>query len=172
MKKRLSVFLVGCLTVILIIGVAILSGCNNSATSSLDEKEMATYNMLIEASLQFKDPSSVRILSGQVDYYDVDDYRELYGEDFEERYESVWSDADKERGYLYYAYLRISATNGFGTTTSENYFISYGEDGDLNIWNLSEYPSLFGDDDCYITDDFNYAAVNAALADYWENLLG
>ena len=169
MKKKFKVLLIGCLIAIVAIGIALLSGC--SAVSKLNEKEKATYDVLIEGSLQFKNPASVRVLSGTVSYYDVDDYRELYGEDFEERYESVWSDADKERGYLFYAYLRLSATNGFGSTTSENYFIAYGEDGDLNIWDLSEYPSLFGDDDCYATDDFDYAAVNAALEEYWENYL-
>ena len=138
------------------------NGC--SAQSKLDKREKALFSLLVEAANQFNDPSSVRILSGEITY--------------SERVEDILSPSEfqLEVGYYVSAHLRLSAKNGFGFNTTSNYMVAYDDYGNAEIWDLEYYGTdnpfyETSREDCYTTDDFDYAAVNSALEEYWEDLL-
>lgn len=156
MKKKFKVLLVGCLTVIVAIGIALLSGC--SAELKLNKEEKALFTLLTETIITFKNPQSVRIISGTLTYEDLSDEETSLTVDYE----------DYQRGYYIAAFLRISANNSFGASISDNYLFCYSE-GEPTCLSMREGD--IGEDYCYKTDDFDYAAVNAALEEYWENYL-
>lgn len=100
----------------------ILMGFNGcSAQSKLDKREKALFTLLVEAANQFRDPSSVRILSGEITY--------------SERVEDILSPSEfqLEVGYYVAAHLRLSAKNGFGFNTTSNYFVAYDDYGNAEI---------------------------------------
>lgn len=68
-------------------------------SDGLTNEDRAAYQLVYEASFEFKDPSSVRIVSGHVEK----------SED-----ESEW-----------HGWFRLSATNGFGARTTGYYFLGY-----------------------------------------------
>lgn len=123
---------------------------NSSAVSSLDDREQKCYKLVVECSYEFKNPKSVRIVSGTLNYYPSVD------EDY------------------FSAYLRLSATNGYGATTTGNYFLGYDDDGstfciDLDYLDENGFDQSKYIQKCKVTDDFDVNKVNIALEQYWKN---
>lgn len=118
------------------------------SSNKLGKKEQACYEIMLTESYQFKNPKSVRIISGTVSYFENNDTT--------------------------YCFLRLSAENGFGATVTDNYFCGKGNDG-MFIYSLDDYktsmPSWYSSKLtlCYETDDFDISAVNKALDKYWNN---
>lgn len=140
-------------------------GCSSQA-SSLTEKETAVFELVKEASLHFKVPSSVRIICGRVMYLSIKDHP-----DYDFSMEEV------TRGYYISANVIISATNSYGTATTGYYMLTYNdEEGGVNVFDLEELGELTNTESaieaCYrIEKDVDYAAVNSELKKYWEELL-
>lgn len=121
------------------------AGCGDK-----NSKEQKCYELMIDVSYEFKNPSSVRILSGTVNYY-----------------------PDTSPDYLS-AYLRLSATNGYGATTSGYYFCGYSDDGSLFVYDLEEYGTdnpMYSSSmsKCKVLDDFDIDKVNKMLDKKWGN---
>ena len=161
--RKIKAWLLLATAVIMGFGLMMFGACNGGA-SQLPEKENAVFHLLTEAALKFKSPSSVRVVSGTAVFSSR--------EELEKENPGVtddWTAADIERGYTLLAFLRLTGANSFGATTTSNYFITYGDDGGLLMLDLSDLG--IGDEQCYKANDFDYAAVNAALEAYWEDLL-
>ena len=157
-----------------------LVGCGNSIPS----KEESTYELVLAASYKFKNPSSVRVVSGKVYYYEITD-------DAKERNE--YTDLELERGYYISGNLRLSATNGFGATTTGYYSVSYDRDsGTIKVEDIEDeieqWTDLMGKatnsidvasykfllqgaqkdyEECTLTNDFDIDKVNALLEKKW-----
>lgn len=153
MKKLLCILL----TILLIPTTFAFVGCG-TAYNKLGEKEKKIYDIIIDFSYDFKNPSSVRIVSG---YYD----------------EIVLDDEN-----CYVLYCKISAENSYGATTTSAYQIEgligsspnktknidepeYQYEPWLTSWNFVTGLSKH-------TDDFDISAVNKALKEYWEKKMG
>ncbi len=141
MKKILCVLL----AILLIPTALAFVGCGNqSAYDKLGEKEKRVFDVVLEFSYDFKNPSSVKVVSG----------------DFEEEVNFT-------------ACFRIQAQNGFGSTTSGYYMIIGNKSGidsyiDLEDDSLPSASYIYGMQRALTTDNFDYSAVNNALNEYWE----
>ncbi|MBQ9806282.1 MAG: hypothetical protein IJW49_07240 [Clostridia bacterium] len=151
-KTSSKVILISILSVtlaILIIGLAVAIVFDPFHIYTLPEREQKCYELMLDVCPEFKNPSSVRIVSGTFNYYpDVDsDYCS--------------------------AYLRLSATNGFGATTTGYYFVGYGMDGgELFIFDLEDFGQDYeyfdsSIEQCKKTNDFDIERVNRELDQYW-----
>lgn len=174
--KKLSPFFV----LILAATVCItLAGCGNNG---LSDREQAIYQLVLDASYKFKNPSSVRVVSGKATYTEITD---------ENINDMEYSDLEIERRYFITANLRISATNGYGATTTEYYHIIYDRQGKIATDNLDDTlkdlmdaaekadsltkPYLLQSlqaavdwyDECELLDDFDIDKINAALEKKW-----
>ena len=156
-------------------------GCgDNERTSEEDIKNQRIYEFVLDVAYKFKNPSSVRVVSGKVNYDTTDTDTPPY--DFR--------DFEIEKGYYINGNLRLSATNGFGATTTDYYHIIYDKDGKLSVENINEsmkdtmdmidaYPSMKPDllfvlqtlvdwyDECELRDNFDIDKVNKRLDNKW-----
>ncbi len=160
MKKLLCILL----AILLIPTTLAFVGCDKeseSAYEKLGETEKKVYTLTLNFSYSFKNPSSVKIISGH--FYNSAEY---FGE---------------ESGY-YELCFRLQAQNGFEATNTHRYYLMgnietlknnfiidledgsfVGEDYKLGEERLLEYQLK-----SLKTDDFDYSAVNNALKEYWE----
>lgn len=135
--KQLWICLVYILTIILVIvGISATS----SKTENLSGDDLAAYNLISEVSYEFKNPSSVRLISGEV-FYD-DENAEWCG------------------------WFAISATNGFGARTVGYYFVGY-LDGEIFALDLEEYGSSSSIRNAKTKDELNIEKINSALDKKW-----
>lgn len=134
-SKILFLFLI-CLTVLI--------GCDKKEKDSLSLNDNAAYTLIVEVSYEFKNPSSVRVLSGSL-YYDED--------------KSQWS-----------GWFALSATNSYGARTTGYYFVSH-LDGEIFALDLEEHGTGSDIKKCKETEDFNADQVNEKLKERWENYL-
>lgn len=133
MKKFLSV----CLFLILLIFPA----CNKEKDSdSLSGTDLATYELVLDVSYQFKNPSSVRVLSGRMFYSD------------EHMHWSGW--------------LALSAKNSYGARTTGYYFVSY-LDGEVFALDLEEYGTSSDLNKAKDSPNFDIDKVNLELGNKW-----
>lgn len=132
----------------LCIGVPIIVTTQTQKEEQLVGDDLLAYNLIVEVSYKFKNPSSVRILSGTV-VYDEDDMET-----------SGW--------------FVISATNGFGARTTSSYFVGHI---DGNVFALDEEDAT-GSTSYYFdhstsfftdTDSLNIEKINEALDKKWES---
>ncbi len=82
--------------------------------NTLTGYDKLAYDYILEASKSFKNPSSVRLVSGQFFL------------------QGAW-DEPREEGEM--LFCKLSATNGFGNRTSEDYDIFIGSDGKVSVTN-------------------------------------
>ena len=122
----------------------------STAYDLLEEKEKNVFHMMVDFSYYMKNPSSARILSGVFD-------------------------GDYSDDGSFEAALCILGTNSFGATVRGYYNIN-GLDGEITYYYDMKDP-IFSDMpglnilDAMETDDFEYAAVNDALEEYWEDFM-
>lgn len=109
---------------------------------SLSGDNLAAYNLIIEASYDFKNPSSVRLVSGQV-YFDEEELE-------------------------YAGWFALSATNGFGGRDTGYYFISY-LDGEQFTLDLEENGTESSINFAKEKNALDIDSINEALAEYWGN---
>ena len=156
MKKILCVLL----AILLIPTTLAFVGCvkqkepTQTAYEQLGETEKKVYDIALDFSYDFKNPSSFRILSGT----------------YEEKEDS------------FSLSIRIQAENGYGASGSSYYQLLGSlstmkavvkidlEKGETTTGekNLNEYAILLGLLKAKYTNDFDYSAVNNALKEYWE----
>ncbi len=134
MKKILSIVL----CVVCLLGTISFGGCNN-----LSKEEEKLYKLILDVSYEFKNPQSVKVVSGTCNYYP----------DVDENYIS--------------AYLRLSAKNGFGAETSGYYFCGYNDNGKAFLFDLEVYDNSDGIQKCTEREDFDIKKINDALDNYW-----
>ena len=111
MKKRIIIAIV--LTIILLLS-CVLCGCTN-----LNEKEEKMYELVLAASYKFKDPTSVRIISGTLFYWEITE---------ENNDASYLNDYYRQLGYYLSAEVKLSAT-----TVAKDYDIKYNEKGKIVV---------------------------------------
>lgn len=118
-----------------------LIGCDKK-----NSKEEICYEIIIEASYQFKNPSSVRVISGTLS--------------------TSLSEMD-----FYTAYLCISATNGYGATITGYYQCTYLKSDNIVLLDEIDdetdpnyYSKLL---QCKSRDDFDIDKVNKKLDKKW-----
>ncbi|MBQ7347256.1 MAG: hypothetical protein IJW55_04805 [Clostridia bacterium] len=130
-----------CIVYILVI-IAIILGINLSALAdnSLSRDDLAAYELISEVSYDFKNPSSVRIVSGSVCY-------------------------DEDEGE-YSGWFALSATNGYGARTVGYYFVGY-LDGDIFALDLEENASSTSIRYAKIRDELDVDKINKALDKKW-----
>ena len=146
-KLTIAIFL----AITLVVSFTVV-GCRNKKTeeNELTVKELKAYELVLKCSYKFKNPSSVRIISGML-YYNP----------------------TTSPDYLS-ASLRLSATNGFGATTSGYYFCGYNDDGSLFFYDIEDYKDVLYSSylmllkDAGTINDFNIDKVNKKLAEKWE----
>lgn len=113
MKKNLFVIAI----IICLICTIGLTGCRNK----LSQREQKCFELIRDCSFEFKNPKSVRVLSGTLTYY-----TDLY-----------------EEGDEYIAaYVVLTSKNLLGTESASNYFIGYKDDGTAFCFDLD----YFGED--------------------------
>ena len=159
LKKFIPIFaLVMALTISLSI-----AGCNKE--ESLTAREQAIYQLVLDASYKFKNPSSVRVVSGMVTFDEAN----------AENSDKEFSNFELQRGYAIDGHFRFTATNSFGATISEYYFCGYNDDGTIFAYNFDTYKNLVPT--VYVkmvewaskTDDFDIDKINAALEKKWNS---
>ncbi len=131
-----------CFIYVLVI-VIVLLGIKIStlpSSTTLTGDDLAAYELIVDASYDFKDPSSVRLVSGTV-FYDEDDHE-------------------------YSGWFALSATNGFGARTVGYYFVSY-LDGDAFALDLEEYGDSTSIKYAKTQDELNVDQINKALEEKW-----
>lgn len=160
------------IAVIAVIIIPIIVSTAGDKGEKLDEREQAIYQLVLDASYKFKNPSSVRVVSGKVYFYEI---KEEYKEN------TTYSDLELERGYYIRGYLRLSATNGWGATTSGYYDIGYDKKGKLEMEDIEESMKLWKDDvflystykkyyeECQMLNDFDIDKVNSLLDKKWSD---
>lgn len=175
--KKLTIILT--LVIIFAVGVTFF-GCTDKTDDTLTDRENAIYQLVLDVSYKFKNPSSVRIVSGKVNYDTTNTKNPPY----------EFRDFELEKGYYINANLRLSATNGYGATTTEYYHIIYNKDGKISTDDINETMRKFMDimeknpylkptmlpalqaavdwyDECEILDDFNIDKINKFINKKW-----
>lgn len=126
--------------VIVAVPLYIRFGVNNKNESELSGNNLQAYNLISEASYEFKDPISVRLVAGSV-YYNSEKLH--------------WS-----------GWFTISAGNGYGASTVGYYYVSY-LNGELFTLDLEEdgdaYSLLLAKE----RDKLNIGEINKKLAEKW-----
>lgn len=157
------------------------TGCTDKEQQNEEDTKIERiYELILDVAYKFKNPSSVRIISGKVNYGTTDTDNPPY----------EFRNFELEKGYYINANLRLSATNGFGATTTDYYHIIYDSNGKLSIENLNdsmkdtmdmmdEYPYLKSTllpvlqtlvdwyEECELRDNFNIDKVNGLLDKKW-----
>lgn len=172
MKKFGKLFIL--LISILLCCTVLFVGCEQkeeSITETFTPQEEVIYEILIEKSYDFKDPTSVRIISGTLIYSNPENGADL---------------GETKGSYLRYSLglFRIMATNSFGVKITESFMVKV-ELGEVTTFlgmesYLDEIEDLLSpfylklflaaiDDAKEVDPDINYEAINIALAQYWEN---
>lgn len=150
-KSKVPVILI----CIVCLAISVFLGIKYISDNVLFGMDKCAYELLLEASYQFKNPSSVRIVSGSFE-------EDLYSHGLE------------------WLFVRISATNGFGASISGYYMIWNDSDGEFHVddieeqWELSEKLGI--EDElsplqisyCNVTDQLNINAINRKLDKYWK----
>ncbi len=108
--------------------------------AGLSGDDLAAYNLLTEVSYEFKNPTSVRLVSGKV-FYDEE--------------EAEWC-----------GWFAISATNGFGARTVGYYFVGY-LDGEIFALDLEENGSSTSIGHAKTRDELDVDSINKALDKKW-----
>ncbi len=121
------------------------NGCSVSVSDilsfgKLKGDDLAAYELITEVSYEFKNPSSLRLISGTVHY----------------------DEEDKE----YSGWFAISATNGFGATTVGYYFVSY-LDGEIYALDLEEYGTSSSISYAKERDELDVDKINKEIEKYW-----
>ena len=111
-----------------------------TAYEQLSEKERAVYEAILSISYQFKNPSSVRVVSGG----------------------GIVTTGDGAGSGFY----RLSATNSFGATTTDYYVIAVTPSQSI-VQSISSYATSEEIAKCLITDEFDIVKVNNALNEKW-----
>lgn len=178
-KRIIAVGLAIIIAIIAIIVVPIVVVKNRTGEEEI--KNQRIYEFVLDASYKFKNPSSVRAVSGKIYYYEI---KEEYKEN------TKYSELELKRGYYISGNLRLSATNGWGATTTGYYHIRYDDNGKIEVENLNDtlkeymdaidkYPSLSSIytallqvavdeyEECEIFDSFDIDKVNAMLDKKW-----
>lgn len=135
-KKKLLSGLCIIAGLLIIFGVCFFSPSKNKLTGY----DLAAYELISEVSYEFKNPSSVRILSGYV-WYDED---------------------DKE----YSGWFALSATNSWGARTTGYYFVGH-LDGKIYALDLEEYGSSYSISNAKTRDQLDVDSINKALNEKW-----
>lgn len=102
-------------------------GCGDK--NEFTDREQAIYQLVLDASYKFKNPSAVRIVSGKAEYIPITD---------ENRNEKEYSELELERGYFISANLRLSSTNGYGATTTDYWHIIYNREGKIGVDDINK----------------------------------
>lgn len=139
--------------IVIVVGILNFYACGEE---ELKGRELAAYNLILEASYEFKDPSSVRVISGQ-----------------------LTGDIERDQETLDAGFFVISAKNTYGARTTERYLVSH-YDGELLVEKYSDLAEIIKlltkttevefNEKCDKKDDFNIDKVNAALNKKWENI--
>lgn len=135
-KKKLLSGLCIIVGLFIVFGVCFFSSSKNKLTGY----NLAAYELISEVSYEFKNPSSVRVLSGCV-WYDED---------------------DKE----YSGWFALSATNGWGARTTGYYFVGY-LDGKIYALDLEEYGTSSSISYAKTRDQLDVDSINKALNEQW-----
>lgn len=110
-----------------VLAIVLLWNTVRLSNSNLSGDDRVAYDLISEVSYEFKNPSSVRLVSGEV----------LYDEE-----DCEWC-----------GWFTLSATNGFGATTTGYYFVGY-LDGEIFALDLEEHGS---------SSSIRYAKTQGAL---------
>ncbi len=149
-KKRLPKLILWVLLISLVVAIVAVVARDPFHFYTLPEKEQKCYELMLDVSREFKNPSSVRIISGEFNFY-----------------------PNTDPDYCS-ACLKLSASNGYGAITSGYYFVGYEDNGNLFIYDLEyygEYDEYINSliEECYETNSFDVKKVNSALAKYWND---
>lgn len=143
------------IVIFILIIVSISVGVKYTFDNVLFGMDKCAYKLLLEASYEFKNPSSLRIVSGSFD-------------------ETLYSNG------VEWLYARTSATNGFGAPVSGYYMIWYDSDGEFHLDDIEDQMELFsklGIEDelskleleyCVVTDQLNINKINKMLEKRWK----
>ena len=135
--KQVWIYMVYILVIILlIVGIKAPVGKANKLTGN----DLVAYNLISEVSYEFKNPSSVRLVSGEVFYDDED------GE---------WC-----------GWFGLSATNGYGARTVGYYFVGY-LDGEIFALDLEDDDFDTSMKYAKTKDQLNVEKINNALEKKW-----
>lgn len=136
MKKKLALLLAVAVLALL------LAGCG----SSMSDADKCAYDLILDAAYSFKNPSSVRLVSGQA----IPEVQQ--------------------------ALVRLSATNGFGAETTGYYWLTGSSVTDLendtallNLAGMDDKRIAELIQDCQTRGELNVSAINKALAKYFDN---
>ena len=121
-----------------VLGIKIASLGNNN----LSGDDLAAYELIVEASYDFKNPSSVRLVSGTV-FYD-------------------------EEAKEYCGWFALSATNGYGGRTVGYYFVGY-LDGEIFALDLEEDGDSTSIRYAKTRDELDVDKINKSLEKKWKN---
>lgn len=147
--------------VVMIVAGFSLVGCDRK--DDLTSREQAIYQLVLDASYKFKNPSSVRIVSGMVTFDEAN----------AENSDKEFSNFELQRGYAIDGHFRFTATNSFGATISEYYFCGYNDDGTIFAYSFDTYknlvPTIYAKmvEWASKTDDFDIDKINAELEKKW-----
>lgn len=137
-EKKIHTILICVIYVAIILAIILSSSINTKY--GLDGDDLAAYELIAEVSYEFKNPSSVRLVSGSVFY------NEEYGE--------------------YCGWFALSATNGYGATTVGYYFVDH-LDGEIFALDLEEYGDDVSIVYAKTRDELDVNAINKALDKKW-----
>ena len=139
-QKKLNPYLI-IIAYILIIALIIFSMSIDVENVGMTDDEVAAYELIKEGAYDFKNPSSVRLVSGSV-FYD---------------------EADGE----YSGWFALSATNGYGATTVGYYFIGY-LDGEIFVLDLEEHGNSSSISLAKTRDELDVDKINKKLEKAWK----
>ena len=139
-SKNIKAIWICIVYVLVIIFVSVGIKVATTKTSELTGDNLAAYNLVSEVSYEFKNPSSVRLVSGTV-FYDEE--------------ESEWC-----------GWFALSATNGFGARTVGYYFVSY-LDGDVFALDLEDNGTDASIKYAKTKDELDIEKINNALDKKW-----
>ena len=125
----------------IVLGIKVASLGNNN----LSGDDLAAYELIVEASYEFKNPSSVRLVSGTV-FYDEEDHE-------------------------YSGWFALSATNGYGGRTVGYYFVGY-LDGEIFALDLEEDGTSTSIRYAKTRDELDVDKINKALDKKWKTSYG
>lgn len=128
---------------VIVILCVVLSWKNNSnSNDELSKEDLAAYELIYDASYEFKSPSSVRVIAGTV-YYN-------------------------EKKVQWSGWFTLSAANSYGAKTVGYYYIGY-LDGEVYTLDLEKYGDSSSLSFAKSQKDLNFDKINEKLAKKWEN---
>lgn len=136
-KNKILTGIIVAVVLLLGIGLPLILNSNDK----LAGKDLEVYNLILEASYTFKDPSSVRIISGSITQ-------------------------DGEGGFFV-----LSAKNSWGARTTGRYGIARTDDGEVFAMLEEDSGMTFDEwTGINKKDEFDIDKVNRALKKYWSEL--